>query len=213
MNTNLIYKIKTYFSYKRTIVGIQFEGLIAVYYPLRKKCSHKCFLLFLLLILIISIAVNTQFIYITRITNLICYSFHPNINYLFFYISIHSILNTLIPNLTLIVINIIIIKKLNNVNERVNRVGNKSSSVITKKFIISSLVFVLIFLPLRLLNCYSILNSNYEDVYLIRKILSLLICFYYSLYFLIHIFIMTHIRSVFERMRNEREIKFYQNDL
>jgi hypothetical protein len=191
-----------------TITGIHFEGFIVVFYPLkrRKICSHKMFLLYLLLTGIISFAINSQFFHLTKITNSICYSFHPKVNNLIVYISVLSIFNTLLPNVILIVLSVLIITKLNHIGNRVNRGGHKTSKVIFKKFLFSSLVFILIFVPLRLLNFYSVLNTNYEDFYLIRKILALLICSYYSLYFLIHIFIMTHLRSVFDNIRNKRVI-------
>jgi hypothetical protein len=103
-------------------------------------------------------------------------------------------------------------------NHKTRKISMKNDkwffTIVTKKFIINSLVFLMLFLPLRLLNCYVVVYpeaNNIGKVAYIRKILSLLVCSYYSLYFLVHIFIIKHVRETIDKTVKNRSNARCQN--
>jgi hypothetical protein len=189
------------------MVAIHIERFVCVFHPSKWKkiCSHKIFLYLVTSIVFGSLILNCHFIWTSEKKDSVCHSFSPEMPHRFTFILFTVITNSFLPNSILIVINILIIKKVRKVGKRVKRfsVRNDSpSTVITKKFIINSLVFVLIFLPLRVLNCYVVVypEANYfGNIFYIRKIFSFLVCSYYSFFFLIHVFIMKHLRKIFNK--------------
>jgi hypothetical protein len=187
----------------RTIVAIYIKRFVSVISPkkIRRFCSYKIILKLITVSFIISVVLNSHFIWTSEIVNSVCYSFAPEIPYRFALILFTVVTNCFLPNLVLVVINIQLVK-VGKREQRISLRNERPSKILTKKFIINSLVFVLIFLPLRVLNCYVVVypEANYfGNIFYIRKIFSFLVCSYYSFFFLIHVFIMKHLRKIFNK--------------
>jgi hypothetical protein len=187
--------------------------LVNVCYPAKRRafCSLKAFIKILITILISSLILNSHFIWTSSIIDSKCYSFAE---IRFVLIGLTVLFDTFIPNMILIIFNIKIIHKLKKVRNKSGKISsrrNPLSAVLVRKFIVNSLVFILLFLPLRASNLYVVLYpeaENDESIVYMRKIFSLLVCSYYSLYFLVHIFIIKHVRQTLHRVIQERDIVY-----
>ena len=183
------------------------ENVVYVYFPLKAKriFSKNIFYLTFFGMLVISIFINSHFIWTSNVFDSACHSFSPLLedSYRIAQFVITIFLNSILPNLIQIVLNWILLKKLiylNRINRRRSSGTFKRKSlarVTIKRFIIKSLVFFLIVLPLHVFNGLSVINyeNNFEVIYNVRQIFSLLLCSYYSLYFLIHFYVYTPVVS------------------
>jgi hypothetical protein len=194
------------------------NNFISVFFPSKSEllCTQKILLLTLMAFITISVVFNSHFLWTSKIIDSVCYSFAPIIPYRLFLIILTMIFNSVLPNTILVVLNILIINKIGTMSGKAKKFSfskGKPSKIITRKFIISSLIFVTIFLPLRILNCYVVVYpeaNNIENFAYIRKILSLLVCSYYSLYFLVHIFVMNNVREALKERKHSGVIKNHQ---
>ncbi len=115
--------------------------------------------MFLKLIVVFSIfalVLSTHFFWTSNIIDKVCYSFGPKIRYRFLLIGLTVLIESIFPNSLIIILHILIIlrlKRLNRKRKKNFKKRDKSLKVLTKKFVINSLVFLMLFLPLRLLNC------------------------------------------------------------
>ena len=175
------------------------ENVVYVYFPLKAEriFSKNIFYLTFFGMLIISIFINSHFIWTSNVFDSACHSFSPLLedSYRIAQFVITIFLNSILPNLIQIVLNWILLKKLIYLN-RINR-RRSSGTFKRKSFIIKSLVFFLIVLPLHVFNGLSVINyeNNFEVIYNVRQIFSLLLCSYYYLYFLIHFYVYTPVVS------------------
>jgi hypothetical protein len=152
-----------------------------------------------LVMLIVSVLINSHFIWTSDVFDSACHSFSPLLENSYAPFLVTIFLNSILPNLIQLAMNFILIKKLRCLNRMHRRRSSGSSKkrslaiVTIKRFIIKSSVFFLIVLPLHVLNGLSVINfeNNFENISNIRKIFSLLLCSYYSFYFLIHFYIYT----------------------
>ena len=185
--------------------------LVNVCYPATRRnfCSIKAFITIIITIFISSFILNSHFIWTSSIIDSKCHSFAKR---RFVLIGLTVLLDTFIPNVILIIFDIKIIHKLKKVRSKSGKISsrrNPLSAVLVRKFIINSVVFILLFLPQRVSNFYIVVypeTENDESIVYMRKIFSLLVCSYYSLYFLVHIFIIKHVRQTLHSVIQERDI-------
>ena len=187
------------------MVLIHVDNLICVFYPswMRQVQSKMIFVIKSLILLLISLILNCHFIWTSSVEpiNGVCYSFSPNSLYRVLAISLTIVFRSLIPNLMLIVLSLIIIKKLKNLNKKrtnkqIVKKKNRTFDILLKRFIINFFVFIFVLLPINFLEIYFVIFPKIAfecmlSVYAFQMF-SILLCLYYSLYFLVHVFIYKH---------------------
>ena len=197
------------------MVIIHITNFLCVYLPAKFKvvCSKKNILISVIIAALISFSMNIHFVWTSKIRDTICYSFLPNTHHTTLIIVSIVLIDSLIPNLIIIIFDALTIHKLIKIRIRSRAINQDylSTSIVTiQNLIVNFLVFILIFLPIRIVNCYFLIypkESFDEKLLYKRKILSLMVSLYFSLYFLVHIFIIKNIKNSFKQFLSNQQIR------
>lgn len=191
----------------RLLVVLNVERFISVWRPYVKSkyFTLKILLVTSLIILMISIAVNLHFIWTLEFENEKCYQFPPKQQVRSTILQFLSLfLNTILPFIMIITLNIAIIYKLRSLNKVIlSKIRNRSSRKITRAFVLTTTLFVILLLPLRIFVMYKLIDAKTKKVYdIIERLIRLLAYTYYALSFSILLFNFPNI--------NKKLIRFLQ---
>ena len=179
---------------------------VLIWHPTKRKqiCSHKIFLSSLAIVIFASFAANIHFFFTSKIKNSVCYSFAPLTYSKSLMINSTVLFNCFIPNAISILLNILMIRKLNTLGLKLRKIKKQKECIILKKkLLIHTFVFILFLTPLRLLTIYTVVNreaDNFKAIAYMRKIFALLVSFYYSICSLVHILILKRISAILDQI-------------